>query len=163
MLYEVITQVYEYMGTAASINLGAADYTNYELWKALDTGNVVPTAIATAALKALGLDTGTANTYYALVARNDVRGAVESFIDTAAVTATGGISLTAIEGAQIRSTEDSVVSAKTSGKGGAMATNSLQSNAKAYIVDSIAASTLGDIQLDAQNAAQIDATRNNFV
>jgi Lipase len=151
-------KVYQYMGTSASRDLGAEDYTDYELWKELDTDNVIPTAVSTAALKAFGLDTGNANTYYGLVTRNDVRGAVASFIDTADVTAFADVGLTAIEGAHLSAQEDSVASAKTAGKGGAIATNALQSNANAYIVGSEVTSTAGGLLLDARNTAQIDAS-----
>jgi hypothetical protein len=149
-------KVYQYMGTSAEMDLGQQDYTDYELWKELDTGNVVPQSVSTAALKAFELDPGTASSYYALVARNDVRGAVEAFIDNADVTAQGDISLIAVEGAHIRARDNSVVSAKTGGKGGVIATNSLQSHADAYLKDTVVSAS-GALRLDAQNTAQIEA------
>jgi Ca2+-binding RTX toxin-like protein len=153
--------VYRYMGQAASFNLGGQDYSDFGFWQELDETNVIPTGIVKGAMTAFGIKGGTSKSFYAVVARNDVDSAVESFIDDAVVTADGNISLKAVQGASLRARDDSVVSAGSGSKGGVIATNQVLSKANAYITDSIVTTALGgggSIVLEAENVSQIDAT-----
>ena len=73
-------KVFQFMGTDRNIDLGLADYADYELWKELTDTNVLPSAVVSAALKELKLPTGGSKSYYAVVARNDVRAHAEAFL-----------------------------------------------------------------------------------
>ena len=73
-------KVFQFMGTDRTVDLGIADYSDYELWKELSDTNVIPPAIASAAIKAFKLPTGTSKSFYAVVARNDVRAHAEVFV-----------------------------------------------------------------------------------
>jgi len=85
----VAGRIVRYMGTGAVINLTVADYSDYELWKLLNEDNVVPSSIATAAIRGLGLDAGKGRSYYGLITRNEVSGGAESSIYNTALTAGG--------------------------------------------------------------------------
>src|SRR5206468_8268082 len=85
--------IYEYMGADAQVDLGATNYADLNLWKPLNSTNVVPQPIVTAALKAFKLDAGTSAAYYAVIARNDVRGDAEAFIHGTTLTAAADITL----------------------------------------------------------------------
>ncbi|KPA14159.1 hypothetical protein MHK_005634, partial [Candidatus Magnetomorum sp. HK-1] len=100
-----------------------------------------------------------------MVVRNDVRAAVESYVDHATVSTTS-LTITATEEATIKATADSVVSSSGGsayGSGtslainGIIATNLILSKSNAYITDSDITTTTGDLTLDAQNTSIINA------
>src|SRR6266567_293323 len=67
------------MGADGPVDLGTTDCTDLNLWKPLNDTNVIPQPIVTAALKAFKLDAGTSAAYYAVIARNDIRGDAEAY------------------------------------------------------------------------------------
>ena len=108
------------------------------------------------------------------VSMNDVRGGASAYITGATVTATGGnVHVTALEDATLNATLESA--AKTSSSGGLfgggsstsinalIATNVVQSEALAHITGSTVDADAGDILVDADNTALIDASTLNAV
>ena len=162
--------VYRFMGDtkAGAILDGVSPGTevydpNLGFWQQLDETNVIPNGIFKALRTAFGLKGGTSKSFYALVVWNDVEGEVEAFIDDSTVNADGNISVTATEAARITATENSTVSAVSSStaKGGVISNNQVLANANAFIIDSEITTTSGlggDVIVDAQNVAQINAT-----
>ena len=104
--------LYEYMGTTQARDLGAQDFTNFELWKQLNDTTIVPQSVATAAVKALGLDNGGSKSYYGVVARNDVRGAAEASVVAARVSGRD-IPVRALEAARLVALDNSTTVAQT--------------------------------------------------
>ena len=148
--------LYEYMGTTQARNLGAQDYTNFELWKQLNDTTIVPQSVATAAVKALGLDNGGSKSYYGVVARNDVRGAAEASVVAARVSGRD-ITVRALEAARLVALDNSTTVAQTDAAGGAFAGNQVQGTADAFLRDSVAVAGR-DLTIEAANAASIEAT-----
>ncbi len=148
--------LYEYMGTTQARDLGAQDYTDFELWKQLNDTTIVPQSVATAAVKALGLDNGGSKSYYGVVARNDVRGAAEASVTGARVSGRD-ITVRALETAKLVALDNSTTVAQSDAAGGAFAGNQVQGTADAFLRDSVA--TAGrDLTIEATNAASIEAT-----
>src|SRR5688500_10275173 len=105
---------------------------------------------------------------------NDVRGGASAYITGATVTATGGsVSVTALEDATLNATLESEAETSTEaglfGGGGStsvnalIATNVVQSEALAHITSSAVDADAGNIVVDADNTALIDASTLNAV
>ena len=80
------------MGTDATLDLAAQDFTDFGLWKTLTEPNLLNDAVTYAALSALGTALkrealGSADVYFGLVDHNDVRSAVTASIDASPITA----------------------------------------------------------------------------
>jgi hypothetical protein len=131
--------VYRYLGTAATLDLSATDYTDLGYWKPVLGTQSIPQGNNISDSDALGLG--------GLVVLNDVRSQVLAYIDNADVTvASGDVTLAAIENATIDATADSTAIASGGsayGTGsvvavnGTIATNVVLSKANAYVVDSV--------------------------
>jgi hypothetical protein len=143
-----------------SIDLSAEDYTDLDFWKEVTETQLIP--------QGNNLTDSSSISGGGMVVVNDVRGAVEAYVLDATVTATtGNIALTALENATILATADSSVSSSGGsafGEGtslavnGTVATNVVLSEARAYLQDSTATATAGNITLDADNTSTLDAT-----
>ncbi len=165
-----IETVYQYMGTdAAVIDLYEQDYSNKDLWKKLNETNIIPKALATTALKATGIDgaAGGSEALGGLVSRNDVRAQVNAWINQASVTTLDGdINVTALENAQIKAVDTSVVSAGSDAKAGVIVNNLVLANAEAKVTAATLdaqGATLGNVKIEAMNEAVIDALAHGSV
>jgi hypothetical protein len=119
-----------------------------------------------------------------LIVVNDVRASVEAYIDDASITANDGdIEVTALENATIKATTDGTIhssggSALGEGKsvaiGGVIATNLVQSLARAYVQNSPNTLTardaddadsfdFGNIRIEADNTSVLDATTKGAI
>ena len=136
---------------------GNQDYTDFALWKELDEVTVIPSGLTSAAMKALEIASGTSQSYYGVVVRNDVRGEVESVVNNTTLTG-GSIAVQAVENAQLNAMENSAVTAQSSERGGVIATNLVQSSSHATITNSDVTSTSADILVDAKNTSIINAS-----
>ena len=149
------------MGSDRVVDLGTADYADFELWKELMDTNVITKSVATAAVKAFDLPNGGSKSYYALVARNDVRAHAEAFVHGIALSAAGDVTVEAIEDASIASTDDSVVAAQSTARGGVIVTNQVQATADAFVRSSSVTTDTGGsggLVVHAAVTAAIDAT-----
>ncbi len=169
--------VYQYMGTGETVDLSddtAVDYSDKTLWKLLNETNVIPGAIATAALKATGIEgaAGGADALGGLVARNDVRSEVAASIIQAVVTAEDGdIRVLASEAARILAKDKSVLTAVGSNKAGVIVNNLVLANADAKVVGStlnaydaaVDDDEFGNIEVAGHNEALIDAEASGSV
>ena len=88
------------MGTLATLDLGAQDYTDLGFWKPVLATQLVPQGINVSDSDSMAIG--------GLVALNDVRSAVNAYVDTATVDA-GSLTVRALELALIRATADSSV------------------------------------------------------
>jgi hypothetical protein len=155
--------IYYYMGTEATLDLNAVDYTDQGFWKQkLETtlipqGNNIPSGDSKTDSDAMAVGI--------VFAVNDVRSAVEAFINNATVE-TASLAIEALETAVIRaSTESSATAGGGSalGKGsvkalsGTVATNTVLSSAEAYVDNSSVTTSVGDVSLNAENLSLIDA------
>ena len=161
---DVAGKVYQFMGTDRTLDLGAEDYADFELWKELNQTNLITDSTTFTALSAIGMATGKeglvgdSQSYYGLIDRNDVRSEVEAYLRDTTVESGGDVVVTALEGASIRALEDSYV-VPWEGIGGVIATNAVLSGAEASIRGGrITTTGGGDVVLDSQNASSIDAT-----
>ncbi|QOV24151.1 DUF4347 domain-containing protein [Anabaenopsis elenkinii] len=151
-------QVYQYMGTAATIDLGTQDYTNYALWKALNNINILPAGLNISDSDAMGVG--------GLVVRNDVRSQVSSYIHNGDVKGSS-LSISAQDSSQITALAETTASASggsSYGSGtviaasGTIATNTVVSETTAYITNSKIETSTGDITLEGISDGQINAT-----
>jgi hypothetical protein len=150
--------VYEYMGTATTLNLGTQDYSDLGYWKEILETQLIP--------EGNNLTPSDSVSVGGIVVRNDLRSATEAYINNATVVA-DVLSLAALENVTLKSTIDSAVSSSGGsafGEGmslavnGTIATNTVLSQASATITDSSITTQSGDINLNAQNISAIDAT-----
>ena len=159
--------VYAWMGTAQSRDLGLEDYTDFEHWKRLTPTTLITDSLSYALLSEIGVLlkkdglTGGSESYYGLIDHNDVRTTVEAYIANATVTAGTDVSVVAIDAARISAFEDSYV-VPWDGVGGVIATNAVLSSANAWIEDSDVTAG-GDVLVEAQHLAQIDATATSRI
>src|SRR5260370_31156654 len=122
------------MGASGPVDLSTTNFADLNLWKPLNSTNVVPQPIVTAALKAFKLDAGTSAAYYAVISRNDVRGDAEAFVNGTTLTATGDIKLAATESAEITAEDGSKVetsATESSSIGGLIVPNRVHIHANA--------------------------------
>ena len=163
---------YEYLGTAMSnVDLRNQDYTDLGFWKKITTTQLIP--------EGNNLTDSDSVAFGGLVVRNEVTGEVEAYIHNALVTTSNGnVTLNAIENAVIDATADSA--AESSGGsvwGGGqsiavnsvIATNVVLVSAKAHIADSTVngedadmSGDDGNVTVNAQNTATVDATNHSF-
>ena len=163
-------EVYQYMGTdqsGAGLDLGLEDYADFGFWKKLTPSNILPTGLNVSGSDSIGIG--------GQVVLNDVRGAVEAFIDDFDVaTSNGDIEVSALEQASLRSLVEGIASSSGGsayGTGtslavnGTIATNLVLSSAEAYVTGSTVAAAdagddegLGNISVTASNSSTLDAT-----
>jgi hypothetical protein len=154
--------VYEYRGPAAQLDLGTQDYKNNPLWHKLVGGadnleDLYP---------GIGnLTKSDATAVGILIVMNDVRSAVDAYIDNATVTA-DEVTVHALENAYIAAHAETNVEASGGsflGKGSVLAvngqvvTNVVLSKSHAFIRDSEIAAD-GNVTVEAANTSGIDAT-----
>ena len=126
-------------------------------------------------LTALGLtnvSSADATAASGLASRNDVRGGAFAWITNETATATGGISVTALETATIRATGDSTANAhggslfdsdKSKGMSFQIATNVMLSGATATVTNSVLKATGGDVAVSADNTSTLEALMKTIV
>ncbi|MGB7964549.1 MAG: hypothetical protein WCF12_16525, partial [Propionicimonas sp.] len=169
--------VFEWMGLDNTvIPLGSQDFTDFELWKQLTPTNLITDSFSYALLSEIGTAlkkeglTGGAKSYYGLVDYNDVRSVVEAYLHRVNVTAVS-VSVQAFGLGSITASDVSVI-VPWEGFGAVIVTNTVLADADAHIADShltttglpvSAADTLGDVVVEAQNAAAIDATARSHI
>ncbi|MFO1001307.1 MAG: hypothetical protein U0936_13260, partial [Planctomycetaceae bacterium] len=152
--------IYQYMGTDASVDLAATDYTNYGLWKKLDAVNVLPVGLNISDSDSMGIA--------GLVVRNDIIADVDSVIEKATVNAAGNIDVAANGTQQLTASADAT--AKSSGGsatgtgtslavGGSIVTNTVQSGAESHVLTSnLTTTSNGNVSVTAANSGTIEAT-----
>ncbi|MGD8350341.1 MAG: hypothetical protein PVI79_13925, partial [Gammaproteobacteria bacterium] len=161
--------LYEYIGAGETLDLSDAadaDYANTARWMRLgqqDFEDILFPEIG-------NLTDSNSVAYGGMVVINDMRGAVRAYIEDAVVNADGNIEIDAIEDASIRAIAKSTVTSsggsafgtgKSVARQGQIVTNLVNASADAYIVGSHVTTTsgsAGDITLEADNAALLDAT-----
>ncbi|KPA19603.1 hypothetical protein MHK_000177, partial [Candidatus Magnetomorum sp. HK-1] len=159
----VTTGVYRYIGSDETIDLNAEDFSNKDKWKRITN------ATASDTIPNIGNVTDSdSQAFGGIVVRNDVRSAVQSYINNATVTAAGDVNLLAEESATIISTDDSVVTSsggsaygtgKSDAVNGIIVTNLVLSKSNAFVTNSNVTTTeSGNLIIDAKNTSAIDAT-----
>ena len=158
-------EIYIYMGPGEIIDVSSADYGDIGLWKLDPITQAVPDGLNFTPSNSIAIG--------GLVVLNDVRSGVEAFINDATVRSGGSVGVQALESAVIRAETDAATSSSGGdafGKGislavnAVVATNLVLSTSEAYIDASDITTTtlgvdgLGDINIDAENISQIDAT-----
>ena len=156
---ETVGQLFIFMGANQnSVDLANEDYSNYERWKAVNDDNLVPSKVAEAAVKGFDKSTGSGKSFYGTVIRNDLQAQATSYIHNADVDAGNNIEVDASETAAMTALDQSVIKASSEATGGLITTNQLQSQTVANVTDSDLATGQGDIVVDAENAASLDAS-----
>jgi len=150
--------VYEYLGTTATRDLGSVNYGDLGYWKEVPETQLIP--------QGLNLTPSDSMAIGGLVVLNVVRSDVDAYLQQVTLTA-ASVTVQAVENAVIRATTDAtsessggdVFGGGQSLAGNAVvATNVVLGGARAYATDSQLTTTAGDLLIDAQNTAQIDAT-----
>jgi hypothetical protein len=151
--------VYQFMGQDGSIDIGAQDFSDFGLWKKLDSTNIIPTGLNVTGSDSIAVGV--------IIVRNDVQGAVDAYLDDQTTNAGGTVTVRALENVTLNANVESVASSSGGsayGTGtslaitGTIATNIVQSEASARITDSsITTTALGDVIVDAQNTSSVDA------
>ena len=160
-------KVFKWMGTTQSVDLGATDYSDFELWKELTATNLITDDLAYAVLGEIGTRInkegvpGASTSYYGLIDHNDVRSVVSATLDGLFTSAGRDLFVVALDKATIAASEDSTVTSWT-GLGGIIATNVILSSADATLHGG-AASAGRDLWVDAEHLAQIDATTTSAI
>lgn len=102
-----------------------------DVWKEVNETTIIPPGVALAISSKLGFEGSGSKAYAVLITRNEAEGGAHAAITDATVSATDDITITARETATLTARESSQVAAKE-GFGGAAATNTLLSKARAY-------------------------------
>ncbi|MFZ1384379.1 MAG: hypothetical protein WAS02_05675, partial [Propionicimonas sp.] len=160
--FDAAGKVFEWMGLdGAPVDLGTQDYSDFELWKELTPTNLINGSLTYAilseagtALKKDGL-VGSSTSYYGLVDYNDVRSVVEAYLRKVNLVA-ASVSVQALGLGSISVSDESVI-VPWEGFGAVIVTNTVLADADAHIVDSTITAG-GDLVVNAENAAQIDAS-----
>ena len=160
--------IYVFLGDEIAgngLDLKELNYTNLDLFKESFETNLIP--------QGFNVSDSNSQAVGGLIVVNDVRAEVEAYIDGVDVTAEDGdIDIQAIENATILATTDgSVISSGGSALGsgesmavnGILATNLVQSMAKAWargntLIAQDNGSGLGNVRVDAQNTSELNAT-----
>ena len=169
--------VVQFMGVAgapgATVDLGAQDYADFELWKVVEATNLITSQLSYAVLgeasarlgKSLG---GSADAYYGVLVYNELHSGATATITDATVTAGGDVVVSADELAGLFSSDDSDLDSGATG--GLVVTNVMLASATATIVDSVVTTTVpsgstaaGDIVATATNSAVLDATAESTI
>ncbi|MCO6459637.1 MAG: hypothetical protein J5I93_30345, partial [Pirellulaceae bacterium] len=153
--------VYEWLGSDADgmgLDLSAQDYSDKGYWKEVAESRLLPQGI--------NMDNSDSMAIGGLVVLNDVRSEVVARLVHAEVQV-AAVDVDAVESAVIRATTDSSVESSGgssfSGEGqslavnGTIATNVVLSSAKAFVADSVLATTVGGVAIDASNTSEVDA------
>ncbi|HZI44062.1 MAG TPA: hypothetical protein VFD53_02515, partial [Ilumatobacter sp.] len=151
--------VYQYMGTTATIDLLTQDYTDFGYWKLLTPVNLINDSVSYAVLSALGT-VGAAEAYFLLADHNDLRSSVEAHVVNAPLIAGGDVTVSAIESAELTAFDESVVSS-WNGYGVFIVTNVMLSSAKAYVENSNISG--GRVTVHAENSSTMDAASSTKI
>jgi hypothetical protein len=163
---------YQFMGTSElgdNLNLGTQDYTDYGLWKHLNPSNLITDSTVYAALEIIGTImkkdgmTGSSESFYGLIDRNDVRSSVNAYLLNTTVNVEGDVNVEALESARIRAIEKSTIS-PWEGTGGVIATNNVLSSANAHVEGgSVTTTNGGDLNVSGMNSSLIDAETSSTI
>ncbi|MDA8435110.1 MAG: hypothetical protein M0Z98_03915, partial [Actinomycetales bacterium] len=168
--FDPLGKTFEWMGgtdNSFNVNLGTQDYSDYELWKEITPTTAITDSLSYALLGQLGNKLnkdgllGGSKSYYGLIDHNDVRSVVEAYIEDIPVTAGGSVSVVANDSAVISASEDSSIEA-WDGIGGIIAVNAVLSSADARLTRAPVTAG-GDLLVDAQHLAQIDASTTSHM
>ena len=153
--------VYQFMGTDADgvgLDLSVQDYSDAGFWKEVLETQLFPEGV--------NQDNSDSNAIGGLIVYNDLRTDTEARIVNTNLVA-GDVDIDAIENAIIKATTESSVTSSGgsafTGQGdslalnGLIATNALQSEATAFILDSTVLTTIGDVDINAENTSILDA------
>ncbi|MBF0453057.1 MAG: LEPR-XLL domain-containing protein, partial [Candidatus Magnetomorum sp.] len=152
--------VYMYLGTQETLVLNEQDYSNQDYWKELKATQILP--------EGNNLSESNSVAIGGMVVRNDVRTNVKAFVNNTQFSAeTSNIAakdVSKIHAIADSTTESSGGSAFGSGQSlavnGVVVTNQLLSQTNAYVTHSTI-TTIGDLTINAQNLATIDAINNS--
>ncbi len=160
--------IFQYDGNAdATVDFTTAkDFAADPNWSKVHLGDVA------GFMNNIGLNVTASNSTGAagVVARNEIRGTVESYINNATVKAAGNVTVATTEAATVRATSTStatsvggslLLSGSSNAVNGNFATNTVLTNANAYISGSNITTTAGgDVTVKADNIATITADIN---
>ncbi|MBC5786410.1 hypothetical protein H8N03_25985, partial [Ramlibacter sp. USB13] len=151
--------VYEYMGTTQLLDLGEQDYADLGYWKEWQGTQLIPDG--------LNFTNSDSVAGGGVVVLNDLRSSVEASMTNVIVTA-ANVALSALESATVLAVADSSVESSGgssfTGQGTSLAvnatiaTNTILSEAAAFIEDSDVTTTNGDVAVAARNDSNIEAT-----
>jgi hypothetical protein len=156
---ETVGKLFRFMGDEEVVDLSAEDYSDYERWKEITEDNLIPGAVANAARSAFGKAGGKSKSFYGGVVRNDVRGKAEAYLGNVDADA-ASVEVSAVEQGTMVAYDQSIVSAGSQAGGGIVTTNQLQAQAIAKITDSDVTTLSGDVTVNADNVATLEATSN---
>ena len=121
------------------MNLGAADFTDFSLWKKLNTESLIPASLVKTGLMAAGMTpgsvNGTAEAKGGIFARNSIKSVVNAYLLNTSVTSPGAISVTADEAAKITAFDSSVINS-WGVLSGVSVTNTVEGGSSAYVDNS---------------------------
>ena len=101
----VAATVYQYMGTSSTIDLNAADYSVYGLWKKVDAVNILPTGLNVTGTDSMAIG--------GLVVRNDLKSTVNSFINNTVLDSTGDATVSAESSQTLSATSDATATSSS--------------------------------------------------
>ena len=165
------------LSTLSTSSTSGYNFGNVEYWKPLTQNNIMQAAEADVVLGVAGEimnnDDIFGNTIaaYALMDFNNVQSSTTSYVQNATVTQTGSLSVNSTDAASITANNSSVVTTGTIGAnngggdgfGGVIATNQVDGDALAYIDDASVTTTTGDVDVEADNTAFINATETTIL
>ena len=161
---------YIYKGWSETVDLADEDFTDSTRWWKLDLG--FWTDLGATAADAIFGDSGSASAFGGLVVRNDVRSKVDALVADQTLVIAGDLNVEANQRATIFAQDNSTVSGSTVGVNVVIATNTILSDARAWMQDSEVTTTAqatppdaaddfqaqaGDAAITANNSARIAA------
>ncbi|MCA9056880.1 MAG: hypothetical protein KDA85_00215, partial [Planctomycetaceae bacterium] len=158
-----VGKIYQYMGTSATRDLTAQDYTNYGLWKQIDPVNILPPGLNVTGSDSMAIG--------GLIVRNDLKSEVAAELNTGIINATGSLTVHAESAQRVDATTDATVQSSgvsAFGAGSAIAVNStiasnnVQGSARA-IVDQSSVTTGANLSVTANNNSQITAVNHSAI
>ncbi|MGB3118400.1 MAG: hypothetical protein WBE58_06250, partial [Verrucomicrobiales bacterium] len=161
-------QIFQFMGTEEERDLRIQDYSDTDYWKLLPEEKLFALFEDVTADEE-DLPKSGSNTFAAIAVRNDVIGGAQASIENMAVTA-AAVTVRAAENALLVAntdvtgtlTDDSAGAGLAAG--GAIATNSMQSSAFAFVTGgSLLATGADGIVIEAENASRMEATTQSAI
>ena len=156
--------VFQFMGTDRGLDLGAQDYSDFELFKERTPTAIITDTVSYAILSHVGAKlgndglAGSADSYYGLIDRNDVRSAVEAYVSGAIVRSAGDVLVAALADARLSAADSSAIGT-WDGFGGMIATNLVLAHAHAWMQNADVQTTGGaSVTVDAAHVSVIDAS-----
>ncbi|MBC8508638.1 MAG: hypothetical protein H8D34_27585, partial [Chloroflexi bacterium] len=149
--------VYIYMGTTATIDLNAENYSKLGYWKEDPKTKLIP--------QGNNISASDSNAIGFVLAVNTLDSESIAYIENATVNA-GTVTVSALEAASLNVETDAFLESSggsvmgegsSLAVGGAIALNKLISDATAYITDASITTTAGDVLVEARNGSVVDA------